>query len=152
MTSRQVLILEIKTYINYLAQNGCPGFDFKIEINPPVQIIFAGHGLEDGDSGDLFTKIITAMHLTREKIHICKPDTNEIKQAIMTIKPKIVCGLGSPAAKALLQTTEPISRLRGHIHNNQVMVTYAPDELLSQPAKKKMVWEDMQKIMKICGL
>jgi DNA polymerase len=60
-----------------------------------------------------------------------------------------MCALGTFAAQTLLQTHTPISRLRGHFHTYEdilLLPTYHPAFLLRNPAKKRDVWEDMQKL------
>ena len=66
-----------------------------------------------------------------------------------------ICCLGTTAAQALLQTTEPIGRLRGRwftYGRARVLCTYHPSYLLHNPAAKKDVWEDMQMLMADMGL
>ena len=51
------------------------------------------------------------------------------------------------AAQTLLDTHEPIGRLRGKFHDYhgiRVTCTYHPAYLLRNPAAKKDVWEDMK--------
>ncbi len=122
-----------------------------------------------GLSGKLLTKIISAMNFTRESVYICnivkcRPENNRnplpeemkicmpyLKRQIQVIKPKVICTLGAVAAKALLQTTKPISNLRGHFcdyNGIKVMPTFHPAYLLRNQEKKALVWDDMKKIMK----
>ncbi len=122
-----------------------------------------------GAAGQLLTKIILAMKLKREEVYIanclkCRPPNNRsplpeeiqtcrpiLLRQIEIINPKIICTLGKFAAQTLLETQEPISRLRGRFFNwgkFRVMPTFHPAYLLRNPADKKLVWEDMQKIMK----
>ena len=63
--------------------------------------------------------------------------------------------LGTFAAQTLLRTKEPISRLRGVFHDYHgipLMPTFHPAYLLRNPAMKREVWEDMQKVMKRLGM
>lgn len=150
------------------------------EGDPQASLIFVGEGPgvdEDrsgrpfvGAAGQLLTKIIEAMNLTRDKVYIgnivkCRPPENRnpapdeiekclpfIKRQIAAIEPKAICTLGSVAAKALLGTQAPVSRLRGRFQTFMglpVMPTYHPAYLLRSPAKKRDVWNDVQQIMKI---
>lgn len=126
-----------------------------------------------GAAGSLFDKIIHAMKLTREEVYICNvikcrppgnrnPVQNEIKaclpfvkRQIAAIKPKVVCMLGMVAAQSLLNTNELISRLRGVFYNYKkikALPTYHPAYLLRNPDKKREVWEDMKKIMKVLSV
>jgi DNA polymerase len=83
-----------------------------------------------------------------EEIAACEPF---LKQQLKSISPWIICALGTFAAKTLLKTEVPISVLRGHFHSYEgikLMPTYHPAYLLRNPSAKKLVWEDVQLIMK----
>lgn len=120
-----------------------------------------------GRAGGLLTKIIQSIGLERKDIYIgnilkCRPPSNrnpvpaEIKacypylvKQFEIIKPKVICALGKFAAQTLLDTTEPISSLRGRFHTCngiKVMPTFHPAYLLRNPSGKRKVWEDMKKI------
>ena len=150
------------------------------EGNPNADLVFVGEapGADEdlqgrpfvGRAGQLLTKIIKAMGLTREEIYICnilkcRPPGNRnpkpeeilacepflIKQ-LQVIKPEVICALGTFAAHTLLNTKVPISLLRGKFHSYQgikFMPTYHPAYLLRNPGAKKQVWEDAQMIMKV---
>jgi DNA polymerase len=73
------------------------------------------------------------------------------RRQIAAIRPALICLLGSCAAQSLLNTTEPISRLRGRFFEFQgirVLPTYHPAYLLRHPEQKRAVWEDMKLLMK----
>lgn len=118
-----------------------------------------------GQAGQLLTRIIAAIGLTREQVYIlnvikCRPPHNRnpqpdevaacrpiLQAQLACLQPRIICALGTFAAQALLQTEENISRLRGRFHQLgavQVMPTYHPAFLLRSPQYKRAVWEDMQ--------
>jgi uracil-DNA glycosylase family 4 len=147
--------------------------------NPRARLVFVGEGPgrdEDlqgkpfvGLAGQLLTKIIQAIQLTREEVYIaniikCRPPGNRnpepdeirtcepflIKQ-LEAIRPKLICALGTFAAQTLLKTEEKISLLRGRFHQYQgisLMPTYHPAFLLRNSNFKRDVWEDMKKIKK----
>jgi uracil-DNA glycosylase len=150
--------------------------------NPGARLVFVGEGPgydEDmagkpfvGKAGQLLTKIIEAMHMTRNQVYICNivkcrppenrnPEPDEIaaclpwlKRQIQAIQPDFICALGTVAARALLQTQAPISGLRGRFFTFgeiQVLPTYHPAYLLRNPEKKREVWNDMQALMKTMG-
>jgi len=125
-----------------------------------------------GAAGQLLTKIIEAIHHTREQVYICNiikcrppgnrnpmPDEIEtcfpfLKRQIASVKPDIICALGTFAAQTLLETKSPISKLRGSFYDYmgaKVLPTYHPAYLLRNPEKKRDVWEDMKKLMKALG-
>lgn len=122
-----------------------------------------------GRAGQLLTNIIKAMGLERKDVYICnilkcRPPGNRnplpeeirlcepyLKQQLQLISPRIICALGSFAAKTLLKTETPITALRGRFHlyeGIKLMPTYHPAYLLRNPSAKKQVWEDVQLIMK----
>ena len=121
-----------------------------------------------GAAGQLLTKIIEAMKLTRDDVYIlntlkCRPPGNrnpkpaELRNCagfaisqLEILQPQIICCLGSIAAKTLLNTTQSISRMRGNFYKwrgCQVLATYHPAYLLRTPSAKKQVWEDMKLIL-----
>lgn len=122
-----------------------------------------------GRAGRLLDKMIAAMKLRREDVYIanivkCRPPGNRapkpleadtciqfLDRQIRAIKPKFICALGTIAAQNLLKTDKPISVMRGKFHDRdgaKLMPTYHPAYLLRNPEAKKMVWEDLQMIMK----
>ncbi len=78
---------------------------------------------------------------------------------IETLAPQYICAMGSIAAKVLLQTTQPLSLLRGKLHECQfggyqclVLVTYHPYFLLQNTEMKKPTWRDLQLLGRRMGL
>ena len=148
--------------------------------NPNADLMFVGEapGADEdiqgepfvGRAGQLLTKIIEAIGLTRDDVYIanlikCRPPGNrnpepdEAEQCepflfrqIDTIKPKVIVALGKFAAQALLRTTDPITRLRGREfkYRDAILIpTYHPAYLLRTPSAKRDVWEDMKKVRSI---
>ena len=122
-----------------------------------------------GKAGQLLTKIINAIDLSRKDVYIaniikCRPPTNRnpeqdeiascepfLIRQIDVIKPRIICALGTIAAQTLLQSNQKISDLRGRFHDyrgRKLIPTYHPAFLLRNPYFKRHVWEDMQLIEK----
>jgi DNA polymerase len=151
--------------------------------DPQAKLVFVGEGPgyeEDqkgepfvGAAGQLLTRIIQAMTLTREQVYICniikcRPPGNRnpapveiqtctpyLVRQLRAIAPDFIVALGTFAAQTLLETTEPISKIRGHFHDYmgiKVMPTYHPAFLLRNPDKKRDVWEDMKKLMREMGV
>ena len=139
-----------------------PGFDEDREGFPFV-----------GKAGQLLTKIIEAMKLGREEVYIanclkCRPPGNRnplpdeiaicqpiLLKQIEIIQPEVICALGKFAAQTLLKTEQPISRLRGRFHDWNgipLMPTFHPAYLLRNPEDKKLVWADVQQIIKKLNL
>jgi DNA polymerase len=148
-----------------------------------TRLVFVGEGPgaeEDrqglafvGAAGQLLTKIIQAIKMTREDVYICNiikcrppgnrnPEPDEIaacapflKRQLEAIAPDYICALGSFAAKTLLETDTPVSRLRGRLHayrGMQLLPTYHPAYLLRNPERKRDVWEDMKLLMRSMGI
>lgn len=146
--------------------------------NPQADLVLVGEapGREEdikgypfvGEAGHLLDKILFAMHLTRDDVYICNvikcrppknrdPQPGEIfscepflKKQLAAIKPKLILALGRFATQTLLQTKDPISRLRGQWHEYEgidLMPTYHPAYLLRNPAGKREVWEDVKKVI-----
>ena len=145
--------------------------------NPKAELMFVGEAPgrdEDeqglafvGRAGQLLTKIIEAIGRTREDVFIanvlrCRPPNNRnpepdevaacrpfLDEQIRLIEPRAIVTLGTFAAQALLETDEPISRMRGQwrtARGVRVMPTFHPAFLLRSPDRKKDVWEDMKKV------
>jgi uracil-DNA glycosylase len=145
--------------------------------NPSADLMFVGEAPghdEDvqgipfvGRAGQLLTKIIEAIGLSRDDVYIanvikCRPPENRnpeqdevetcepfLFQQIDIIKPKVIVALGTFAARALLRTLDPISRLRGRVYEYRgakLIPTFHPAYLLRNPASKREVWEDMKRV------
>ncbi len=122
-----------------------------------------------GAAGQLLTDIIVkGMKLRREDVYICNivkcrppdnrnPEPDEIEacepfliKQFQAIKPKFIVALGNVAVKTLLKTKEGITSLRGRWQTYQgipLMPTFHPAYLLRNPADKKLVWEDIKKVL-----
>jgi uracil-DNA glycosylase len=129
-----------------------------------------------GRAGQLLTQMIEGtaakegIRLLRADVYICnvvkcrppenrtpQPDEMEIcgqflYRQLNVIRPKAICALGSTAARALLNTKDGVTRLRGSWHRWRgipLMVTYHPSYLLrpyNQNAKRE-AWEDLKKVL-----
>ncbi len=148
--------------------------------NPDADLMFVGEapGADEdqqgepfvGRAGQLLTKIIEAIGLQRGDVYIanvikCRPPGNrnpepdEVERCqpflfrqIDAIKPKVIVALGKFAAQCLLQTSDPITRLRGRSYNYRgatLIPTFHPAYLLRNPSSKREVWEDMKKVRAI---
>ncbi len=123
-----------------------------------------------GRSGQLLTKIIEAIGLSREQVYIanvikCRPPENRnpepdevaacepfLFRQIDAIRPAVIVPLGKFAAQCLLKTTDPITRLRGRrfdYRGTTLVPTFHPAYLLRNPSAKREVWEDMKLVRAI---
>ena len=126
-----------------------------------------------GRAGQLLTKIIEACRLKRDDVFIlnvlkCRPPGNRqplpdevancrgyFERQLAVIQPEFICCLGTSAAQALLQTPEPIGKLRRRwfaYGSARVICTYHPSYLLRNPAAKRDVWDDMKVLMAEMGV
>src|SRR5215471_18673300 len=123
-----------------------------------------------GRAGQLLNDILTkGMGLKREDVYIanvvkCRPPENRnpepdevaccepfLKKQIDLVRPQIIIALGKFAVQTLLQTKAPITKLRGNWHSYhgiKLMPTFHPAYLLRNPGDKKLVWEDIKKVIK----
>jgi len=77
------------------------------------------------------------------ELQTCTP---YLARQVALVQPKIILAMGRFAVQSLLQTTEPIGKLRGRVHQVQgvpVVVTYHPAYLLRNPADKAKAWADL---------
>lgn len=127
-----------------------------------------------GAAGQLLTDIIVkGMKLRREDVYICNivkcrppdnrnPEPDEVEACISFLQkqlaalhPAVIIALGNVAAKALLATSEGITALRGKWRSYggiALMPTFHPAYLLRNPKDKKLVWSDIQQVMKKLGI
>jgi uracil-DNA glycosylase len=127
-----------------------------------------------GRAGQLLTEIITkGMKLRREDVYIanvikCRPPENRnpepdevaacepfLLRQLGVIGPEVIVALGKFAVQTLLRTKSPITQLRGRwydYHGVKLMPTFHPAYLLRNPADKRLVWEDIQKVMRALGI
>ncbi len=156
------------------------------EGNPSARLMFVGEapGADEdregrpfvGRAGQLLTKMINAMNLDRSEVYISnilksRPPGNRnpappeiqacfpfLERQIAAIQPKVIVALGKIAANALLETGEPIGKLRGKFHDRRgipVMPTYHPSFLLREGSGKRYkaeAWADLKKVMGMLGL
>jgi len=154
--------------------------------NPEAKLMFVGEapGEEEdlqgepfvGRAGQLLTKMILAMGLSREQVYIanivkCRPDMppgasgnrKPTKQEMETcvpylraqidvIQPTVMVALGATAVEGLVGPVGIIGTLRGKFleyRGTPLMPTYHPSYLLRNQnnTEKRKVWEDLLKVM-----
>ncbi len=156
-----------------------------------AKLVFVGEGPgrdEDecgrpfvGKAGQLLTKMIGAMGLTREQIYICNmvkcrppqnrtPMPEEIAECwpylirqLQIIRPKVIVTLGNPATQNLLRTKIGITKLRGQwqplpdlapgLEGIAVMPTFHPSyvQRVYTPENRANVWSDLKQVMSAIG-
>ena len=143
-----------------------------------ARLVFVGEGPgeeEDrqglafvGRAGQLLTKMIEAIGMTREEVYICNiikcrapgnrtPSPEEsancmpyLARQLEILRPKVLCALGGVAAQALLGTHDGITRLRGRFYpykGSRLIPTFHPAYVLRNytPDTRKKVYEDLLK-------
>lgn len=118
-------------------------------------------------SGQLLNQMLRAIGLAREEVYIanvlkCRlPNNREPKKSelhscppylqrqIELIQPKIILLLGRVAAQTVLQSDQPMAKLRAKVHhhpdfNIPMVASYHPAYLLRAPREKRKAWEDLQ--------
>lgn len=152
--------------------------------DPSARLMFIGEGPgadEDakgepfvGRAGQLLTRMIGAMGLTREQVYIaniikCRPPNNRdpapveitrclpfLKAQIAAVNPEVVVTLGRIATSALSQGASSIRAARGRWlaleDGTPVMPTYHPSYLLrlnddELKAARRETWSDLQLVM-----
>ena len=78
--------------------------------------------------------------------HELQTCTPYLMRQLALVQPGMVLAMGRFAVQSLLNTSEPIGKLRGRVHQVQgvpVVVTYHPAYLLRNPADKAKAWADL---------
>ena len=123
-----------------------------------------------GKAGQLLDNMLRAVGLLRaeappeQQVFIanvlkCRPPGNRnpepaevaqcepfLKRQVALVQPRIILAMGRFAVQSLLQTQDPIGRLRGRVHTYEgvpLIVTYHPAYLLRNPLDKARSWEDL---------
>jgi DNA polymerase len=149
--------------------------------NPLVLVIGEGPGADEdasgrpfvGKAGQLLDKMLEAIDLSRESncyianVVKCRPPENRdplpeekeaclpfLERQINLLKPTLLLCVGRIAAQTLLNTGEPLGKLRGSFHvpalasasSIPLFVTYHPSARLRNPELKRPAWEDLKKL------
>ena len=154
--------------------------------NPDAELMFIGEapGADEdargepfvGRAGQLLTRIIETMGLTRGDVYIanilkCRPDMplgvsgnrpptpqemetciSYLLEQVKIIQPRVIVALGATAVEGLLGVRRTMRELRGRWHSfNEIplMITFHPSYLLRNPmlSEKRKVWEDMLAVL-----
>jgi uracil-DNA glycosylase len=118
-----------------------------------------------GQAGKLLDNMLAALGVSRRKgVYIanvlkCRPPGNRnplpeeiaqcepfLRRQVELLQPKIILAMGRFAVQTLLQSTEPVGRLRGRVHRYHgvpLVVTYHPAYLLRNLPDKAKAWADL---------
>ena len=123
-----------------------------------------------GRAGQLLNAMLQAIGLERETVYIanvlkCRPPDNRdprpeesrqcepfLKRQVALVRPRVLLAVGRIAAQNLLQTSDPVGRLRGRplsLDGVPLVVTYHPAYLLRSPEQKAKAWEDLQRVAEL---
>lgn len=124
-----------------------------------------------GRAGKMLDLLLQATGFPRETVFICnvlkcRPPNNRDPQPdevatctgrylhaqLEIIAPRVLMAVGKFAAQTLLQSDEPIGRLRGRVHSYRgtpLVVTYHPAFLLRTPQMTRTAWDDFQLMRKV---
>lgn len=146
--------------------------------NADIMIIGEAPGAEEdaqglpfvGRSGQLLTKILEAINLSRDDVFIaninkCRPPNNRrpereeidkcepyLQKQIELIKPKFLLSLGLTSVDTLLKKKHRMADMRGKVldyNGTKMLVTYHPAALLRNPNWKKKAWEDVKLLRRL---
>jgi DNA polymerase len=121
-----------------------------------------------GDAGRLFDNMLRALqlHAGATPVHLMRthrgvasgqpagprPLAEAFAEAAATLAPRIVLAMGPLATQSLMQSSEPLGKLRGRaaplaamtgMQDVPVVATYHPAYLLRNPADKARAWADL---------
>lgn len=144
------------------------------DVNATIAVVGESPGPPDADAekpfqgptGDLLNRILASIGLSRANTYLTNivkyiSQGDEITPELMkffapfvwrelaVVKPKVVLLLGNTPTKSLLNTKQPISKVRGEFHainGLHFMPTFNPAYLLRDPTKKREVWQDIKAV------
>ncbi|MES2975126.1 MAG: uracil-DNA glycosylase [Pseudomonadota bacterium] len=122
-----------------------------------------------GQAGKLLDNMLKAIGLSRQadgaggayiaNVLKCRPPANRnplpeevaqcepyLRRQVELLQPKIILAMGRFAVQSLLQSTEPIGKMRGRVHEYHgvpVIVSYHPAYLLRSLPEKAKAWADL---------
>jgi len=117
-----------------------------------------------GPAGLLLDNMLKALSLTREQVYLthalkCRTPVGRnasqvevshcatyLARQVELVQPKVILAMGRTAALALLQSAEPLGKLRSQVQSFRgvpVVVTYPPAYLLRNQADKAKAWADL---------
>ncbi len=122
----------------------------------------------------MLARMLTAIQLPLNSVFItnvikcavpatCQPQATHVqscvsflRRQIMVVMPEIICTMGMVAARAILEKSMPLSRLRGRLHEYEVskdlkipvIATYHPTYLLQNSEMKTATWADLQLLVR----
>jgi len=106
-------------------------------------------GLQNPREDAYLINIVKEASLSADPVQSSLAINKLLNEKIASIKPKIILIVGQVSAQNLLQSTEPLARLRSKSHtlpntDIPIVVTYYPSYLLTKPSDKRKAWNDLK--------
>ncbi|MBD8050372.1 uracil-DNA glycosylase [Limnohabitans radicicola] len=143
--------------------------DWMVIADAPAESEEPQDGFFVGPSGKLLDNMLKALGLSRQTsdgggVYItsplkCRPPGHRnpepqelatcapyLSRQVALVQPRVILLMGRFAVQSVLQTAEPLGKLRGRLHSHQgvpVVVTYHPEYLLRNQADKAKAWADL---------
>ena len=146
-----------------------------------LMVVGEGPGAEEdrqgepfvGQAGQLLDRMLAAIgHSRQRNVYIanvvkCRPPGNRdpkedeaeacrpfLEAQLELVQPKLILALGRVAAQRLLNSSEPLARLRGQQHSwgpqsTPLLATYHPAYLLRSPREKAKAWADLKQALRM---
>ena len=125
-------------------------------IESPATALNDNYNPFEGDAGKLLGNMLRAAKLHTAQAALLAPLVRDgnggdglvaaVTEIFAAAQAGVVLVMGRLAAQALLQSTEPLAKLRGQIHTvhgQQTVITIDPAFLLRNPLDKAKVWDDL---------
>ena len=127
-------------------------------LEAPASALQSGFKPLDGDAGKLLDNMLRAARLHLAGAVLLAPLVRSsamgtggdlpgvLTEVLAGAQADVVLVMGRLAAQALLQSTEPLAKLRGQIHSvkgQQTVITIDPTYLLRNPLEKAKAWDDL---------
>ena len=124
-------------------------------LESPASALQPNYNPFEGDSGKLLDNMLRAAKL-RTATALLAPLVRgqgtggdlaaDLASTFSSANATVVLVMGRLAAQALLQSTEPLAKLRGQVHtlhNTPTLITLEPAYLLRNPLDKAKAWDDL---------
>ena len=133
-------------------------------LEAPAGALAAGFNPFGSDAGKLLDNMLRAAKLHVAGAVLFAPLVRSgmggglpgaLKDVLANANPDVVLVMGRLAAQALLQSTEPLAKLRGRIHTvqgQQTVITIDPTYLLRNPLEKAKAWDDLCLGLSVIGV
>ena len=136
----------------------CFSDDLKADDSPLVMVIDgAPDQNHDGEAGRLLEKMLGAIGLSEES-NCFITNVSEYEGRIQSLKPRFILCLGEFPSQVLLQSAEPIGKLRGKFIDCKIagmtiplIATYHPSALLRNEDLKRPSWDDLKLLRAALG-